>query len=135
MVVLSILAAVAMPKFFTRSEFDVFGFKQEIQQSLRFAQKSAVAKRRMVCVAVASNTLTLQYATAYGAGSCNQSLIDPSSGSAWSQAAPSGVSITALSFTYDALGKPSFSSAQTLAVTAGSLTQNVVIEAETGYVR
>ncbi|MFT3734147.1 MAG: type II secretion system protein [Rhodocyclaceae bacterium] len=135
MVVMSLLAAVAMPKFFTRSDFDVFGFKQEIQQSLRFAQKAAVAKRRMVCVAIASNTLTLQYATTYGAGSCNQNLIDPSTGSAYSQAAPSGVSITALSFNFDPLGKPSFSSAQTLNVTAGALTQSLIVEAETGYVR
>jgi len=134
MLLLSILAAVAIPKFTTRSEFDVFGFVQQTQQSLRFAQKTAIAKRRLVCVAIASNTLTLQFASAYGASSCNQNVLDPISNASFSQAALSGVTISALSFNYDPLGRPSFSSTQTLSVTGGTLTQSVTIESETGYV-
>ena len=127
-------AAVAIPKFTSRGDFDVLGFLQQTQQSLRLAQKTAIAKRRLVCVSIASNTLSLQFASTYGASVCDQNLINTTTGSAWSQAAPNGIGITALAFNYDPLGRPSFATTQTLNVTGGAATKNITIEAETGYV-
>lgn len=138
LVVLGILAAVIIPRFAKKSDFDVFGYAEQTREALRFAQKSAIAKRRLVCVAIASNTISIQFASAFGASSCNTALINPATGKAYGlasqDAAPSGVSINALSFNFDALGHPGFAANQTLTVTGGSATESIVIEAETGYV-
>jgi MSHA pilin protein MshC len=128
MLLLGIVSAIAMPKFFSRGDFDALGFQQQTMQALRFAQKAAIAKRRLVCVSIASNTLTLQFASAYGANACDTVL--PTT----LQAAPNGVGISSISFNYDPLGRPSFTATQTLSVTGGSATQSITLEAETGYV-
>ncbi|MEC5386077.1 type II secretion system protein [Uliginosibacterium sp. H3] len=136
MILLGIIAAVAMPRFASRGDFDVLGFRQQTMQALRFAQKTAIAKRRPVCVSQTAGALTLTFADAYGAAACNTAVLNPATGSAYLQPVPSGVGITALNFTYDPLGRPSFGAAQTLNVTSsGATTQSIVIEAETGYVR
>jgi MSHA pilin protein MshC len=128
MLLISILAAVAMPKFASRGDFDVLGSEQQTLQALRFAQKAAIAKRRQVCVSIASNTLTLQFASTYGSA-CDQTL--PTT---W-QPPQNGIGITSSSFNFDPLGRPSFTTTQTLSVTAsGAATQTITIEAETGYV-
>lgn len=136
--VIGILAAVMIPRFAQKSDFDAFGYAEQTREALRFAQKSAIAKRRLVCVAIASNTISIQFASAFGVNACNTALINPATGKAYGitsqDAAPSGVSITALSFNFDALGHPSFAANQTLTVTGGSATQSIIIEAETGYV-
>lgn len=134
MILIGIMAAVAMPKFMERGQFDALGFAQQTMQSLRLAQKTAIAKRRMVCVSIAANTLTLRFASAYGAGACDTPLVNTTTGAAYSQATPNGASITSLSFNYDPLGRPSFASTQTLTVTGGTATKTFTIEAETGYV-
>ena len=138
LVILGILAAVIIPRFAQKSDFDAFGYAEQTREALRFAQKSAIAKRRLMCVAIASNSISIQFASAFGASSCNTALINPATGKAYGVAsqdtAPSGVSITALSFNFDALGRPNFAANQTLTVTGGSATQSIIIEAETGYV-
>jgi len=138
LVVIGILAAVVIPRFAQKSDFDAFGYAEQTREALRFAQKSAIAKRRLVCVAIASNSISIQFASAFGASSCNTALINPATGKAYGlasqDAAPSGVSINALSFNFDALGRPSFTANQTLNVAGGSTTQSIIIEAETGYV-
>ena len=131
MVVIGILAAVVAPRFATRAEFDVFGYSESARQALRFAQKSAIAKRRTVCAVSASNSLSFTFGTSYGAA-CSQALLDPASSSAYTLAAPSGVTISAASFSFDPLGRPS--AAQSLSVVGGNSTVNIVVEAETGYV-
>ena len=137
MVVIGILAAVAVPRFVTRNEFDVFGFTEQTRQALRFAQKSAIAKRRQVCVTIAGNSLSLTFASAFGGG-CDTPVLNPAGNPApapdqnYRQAAPSGITLSAASFNFDALGRPS--AAQSLGVSGGSATQIIVVEAETGYV-
>ncbi len=138
LVVISILAAVIIPRFAQKSDFDVFGYAEQTREALRFAQKSAIAKRRLVCVAIASNNISLQFASSFGVSSCNTALINPATGKAYGvasqDAAPSGVGITSISFNFDPLGHPSFAANQTLNVTGGSSAQLITIEAETGYV-
>lgn len=50
MVIVGVLAAVAVPRFFDRSLFDNRGFSDDIRSGLRLAQKLAIAQRRNVCV-------------------------------------------------------------------------------------
>lgn len=131
MVVVGILAAVAVPRFMDRTGFDVFGYSELVREALRFAQKSAIAKRRTVCVSLSAGSLSLKVSTSFG-GSCTPALLDPSSGQAYTLSARSGVSVADAAFSFDALGRPS--AQQSIAVSGGGVTQNIVVEAETGYV-
>ena len=131
MVVVGIMAAVVIPRFVDRATFDVFGFTEQTRESLRFAQKSAIAKRRSVCVSIGSGAIALTVPASFG-GSCAQGLIDPSTGQAFSQPIPSQVTISSASFSYDASGAPS--AGQTITVSSGSSTQTITVDAGTGYV-
>lgn len=59
MIVLGILAAIAIPKMGSSSEFRALEFHDRTVATLRFAQKTATSHRRMVCVAFAASTVTL----------------------------------------------------------------------------
>lgn len=131
MVVIGILAAVAVPRFAERRGFDAFGQAESIRQALRFAQASAIAKRRTVCVSISSGALALTMGTAFGA-SCSTSLTDPSTGAAFTVAASTGVSVDEASFSFNAVGRPN--AAQSIAISGGGVSQTIVVEAETGYV-
>jgi MSHA pilin protein MshC len=58
-VILGILAVVAIPRMTGANEFRAVEFHDRTVAALRFAQKSAVSHRRMVCVAFAAATVTL----------------------------------------------------------------------------
>lgn len=133
MVVIGILAAVAIPRFANQATFDVFRYTEQTREALRFAQKSAIAKRRSVCVVIGTTAITLTVSASFG-GSCaqGQSLIDPSTGKGFSQPVPSQVTLTSASFSYDASGTPS--AGQTITVSSGSSTQTITVDAGTGYV-
>lgn len=131
MVVVGIMAVVVIPRFSDRTAFDVFGFTEQTRESLRFAQKSAIAKRRSVCVSIGSGTIALTVPASFG-GTCTQSLIDPSTGNAFAQSIPSQVTISSASFSYDASGAPS--AGQTITVSSGSSSQTITVDAGTGYV-
>lgn len=133
MVVIGILAAVAVPRFATRAEFDAFGYSEALRQALRFAQKSAVAKRRPVCVAISSSSLSLTLGASFGAASCTLSLPDPATNTAYLLAAPASVTVSNASFIFDSLGRPS--AAQSITVSGGSNVQTIQVVTETGYVR
>src|SRR3989338_2309849 len=59
MVIVGILAVFAAPRFFGADIFKSRGFADQIQASLRYAQKIAIAQRRNVCVTIAGNSLSL----------------------------------------------------------------------------
>lgn len=58
-VILGILAIVALPRLTGSSEFRAVEFHDRVVAALRFAQKSAVSHRRMVCVDFAASSVTL----------------------------------------------------------------------------
>lgn len=58
-VLLGILSAVAIPRMMGGSEFRALEFHDRTVSALRFAQKTAVSHRRMVCVAFTQSTVTL----------------------------------------------------------------------------
>lgn len=140
LVIIGIMAAVVVPRFANRADFDVFGVTQQTRAALRFAQKSAIAKRRQVCVTIANDSLDLTFGTHFG-DSCTgftcaanpaNCLTNPATGKGYTLSVTSGISITAASFYFSALGKPS--AVQSLTVSGGSSTQTITVEAETGYV-
>src|SRR5258708_25790131 len=75
-VILTILAAIGIPRMWN-SGFDEAAFAEETLGALRYAQKSALAMQRTVCVAFTSTTVTFTYASAYGSSTCTPGLIPP----------------------------------------------------------
>ncbi len=110
MVMLGILAVFAASRIFDRSDFDARGLHDITLSYLRYAQKSAIAQRRTVCVSFTTSTIALRIANAAGvfdcAGASGMAFTGPdgnASGSA-NGASYSGTAPTA--FGFDALGQP-----------------------------
>lgn len=133
MVLIGIIGAIAAPRFFQRNTFDERGFYDQTISTLRYAQKAAIAQRRLVCVTFPGNSVQLRTASAFGAAACDTDLQRPDGTSPYTITAPNGVTLSgAAAFNFDALGRASIAGA-TETITVGSHTIN--IDQETGYVR
>ncbi|HEU0234120.1 MAG TPA: type II secretion system protein [Gallionella sp.] len=133
-IIVGILAAVAAPRFFGADVFKSRGFADQVQASLRYAQKAAIAQHRNVCVTFTPSTITLRIASLSGAASaCDTDLISPAGG-AYVITASSGITFAALpaNFSFDALGRPNPSVLPQINIIGA--TNGITIEAETGYV-
>ncbi len=138
---LGILSVFAVPRVFDRGDFDARGLHDVTLSYLRYAQKSAIAQRRTVCVSFTSSTIALRIANAAGvfdcAGVSGTALTGPdgnASGSA-NGATYSGAVPTA--FGFDALGQPVDTSGNTVAratIQVANAAKTITIEAITGYV-
>jgi MSHA pilin protein MshC len=141
MVLLGILSAVVISRI-NVGTFREQGFHDELKAGLQFARKAAIAKRRQVCVGVATGTgavvsFTIS-ATAPEAGvvgcptanALNLAARDSNCSTDYQMCTPTGVSLTAgTSFYFDALGRAS------AGVTFSSTGQvDITVEQETGYV-
>ena len=107
MVIIGIIAAVAAPRFFDSNVFQSRGFADQVQATLRYAQKAAIAQRRFVCVAFTGNSITLTIGATRG--DCRDADWLPRPAMRITVlTAPSGVafSMVPASVTFDALGEP-----------------------------
>src|SRR5450759_2932408 len=78
MVIVGILAVVVAPRFFDADVFKSRGFADQVQASLRYAQKAAIAQHRNVCVAMTASDITLTIANAIpslATSPCNTPLV------------------------------------------------------------
>jgi MSHA pilin protein MshC len=142
LVMLGVLAVYAVPRVLSTSDFYARGFHDQSMAYLRYAQKTAVAQRRTVCVTLGSNSLSLKISTvagtSTGTSSCTIDLLGP--GGEASLRARSGVAFsgTTTSFNFDALGQPvhlntgAALASQTLQV--ANVSKSITVEAATGYV-
>ena len=137
--VVTIIAVIAIPRLNIHT-FDTTGFYQEALSAIRYAQKEAVAKRRAVCVTLATNSVTLRFSATAGTPPCNADLVSPRGVSPFTVTAATGVTLSPApaSFFFDPLGRPfdsaGVASAQRTISISGDGTQSFVIEPETGYV-
>jgi MSHA pilin protein MshC len=146
MVIVGILAIVAAPRMFNQSAFQSRGFADQVQASLRYAQKEAIAQHRNVCVAMTASDITLTIASVSGAVSaCNTNLVSPAGqpsncpSATYKICTPSAtITLTAATFNFDSLGKPwdvAGTTASTLkTITINGATNQIFVEPETGYV-
>lgn len=143
MVVVGILAVFVAPRFFDAGIFRSQGFADQVQASLRYAQKVAIAQRRVVCVAfntaTVPNNITLTIDSDVPAdGACNAApagnLQSPAGDPDYIVNAPANTSFAAVpaNFSFDAQGRPSF--AANVAIAVADAANPITIEAETGYV-
>lgn len=135
LIIVGVLAAVAMPRLST-SSFDEVRFYDETSAALRFAQATAMATQRTVCVTFTATQLVLRYAPTYGVTTClpADGLASPGGrgGTPYTVIAQgsAGYAPTPANFTFDRVGRPS--AAQTITLNGG---RQIIVEAETGYVR
>mgnify|MGYP001571758052 CR=1 FL=1 len=123
----AILAAFAIARISTQS-FDTEGFANRAAAMVRYAQKLAIAQRRAVFVVTTAANIKLCYTDA----TCATPVQEPPGTNAFSYNPPSGVTLSAASFSFSALGRPS--GPTTITVT-GDGTKTISIVAETGYVQ
>jgi MSHA pilin protein MshC len=124
--ILGILAVVVMPRLTDSSAFDARGFSDELAALVRFGQKVAIAQHRNVYVVTSGGAVSLCFDAA-----CSQPVPNPAGGN-FTKAAPSGVSLTGASLSFDALGKPSAPATFTVGAT-GFTSRTLTVEKETGY--
>lgn len=131
-VLMGVLAVFVAPSF-NSTDFSARGLHDQTLALLRYAQKSAIAKRRTVCVAFTATTVSLTVASLSTTTLTCDTALDGAGGSS-TVTARSGVqfsSFPAAGFSFDALGAPS--AAQSIQV-SNNVTSAIVVEAVTGYV-
>jgi MSHA pilin protein MshC len=147
-VVAGILAATVVPRFTGENGFEGRGFRDQTAAALRYAQKSAIASRRLVCVDFELDRVTARIATNFVDTACSSTrLADPSgkldssritsyleviasSGSRFSTAGTTFAIPGAL--TFNAAGQPN--AGVSIAVSGLPASLAIAVEAETGYV-
>jgi MSHA pilin protein MshC len=127
-VILGILAALAVPRFFDAQVFEERGFFEEVAATLRYAQKIAVGSGCPVRISITAGSYDLKQQAASG-NRCNPAdstwpvqVLLPD-GQAAAGSAPAGIKV-------DGLGQTNLGGDLTVTVGALSLT----VQAQSGYV-
>ena len=132
-VLAGVLSVFIAPKLFNSDDFNARGFHDQTLAFLRYAQKTAIAQRRPVCVVFSLNGLALTMDadanTATGSNGCETSLTAPSGGTLTARGAAQ-YAVTPSVTVFGALGQPGAS--QTIQV--AGVAKQIVVEAVTGYV-
>lgn len=142
-IILGVLAVVAMPRLFSSGDFYARGFHDETLGYLRYAQKTAIAQRRTVCVTFATSSVTLAIASSPSTFNCAAAgtFYGPKGESPVTLTARPGVSysttLVPTDFNFDGLGQPisgtgSLKATQTFQVTGAA--PSISVEAATGYI-
>ncbi len=106
MVVLGIIAATFMPRFFAASKFEEMGFADATAGALRYAQKLAVFTGCTTRVQISAGGYALwQRATDCETGVFTRAVQRPG-GQQWAQSAPTGVAVGSLDIYFDGIGRP-----------------------------
>ncbi len=130
--IVGVLAVVVVPRFANRSDFDSRGFFDGTLSILEYAQKAAVAQRRLVCVSFAGAAVTLTIASSFGS-TCHMTLTGPNGVRPYSLAVPAGVSFVATPTDFDFSPAGVASAGQVISVT-GLAGRIITVDPVTGYV-
>ncbi|MDE2417237.1 MAG: prepilin-type N-terminal cleavage/methylation domain-containing protein [Burkholderiales bacterium] len=140
-VMLGVLAVFAAPRILNTGDYYARGFHDETQAYLRYAQKTAIAQRRTVCVTFTSSSVALAIASAPATSNCSAAatLKGPKGESPAIATARSGVTFSSppTSFNFDGLGQPitAAGNAQaTQTIQVSGVSQSITVETATGYV-
>lgn len=129
LVIVGILAVIVAPRLFDTNVFQSRGFADQVQASLRYAQKVAIAQRRYTCAAFTGSSITI---TTGPTPACGTPMASPTGDASYVINAPSGITFAVIptNFSFSASGAPTVS--QTINVNGAA--NSITIEAETGYV-
>jgi MSHA pilin protein MshC len=135
MVLVGVVAVFVVPRI-NDSDFNARGFHDGTLAFLRYAQKTAIAQRRTVCVAFTADSATLTIASAANTNSCDTNLAGPSGETPGRIAAGAGIAYQTVPgpFFFTALGQPSLPLALQVTQAGTPIGVAITVEAETGYV-
>jgi len=157
-VLVGIVSAVAMTRFFDRTVYDAATAAEQLRAILRYGQKLAIAQNRSVFVQLAPNRVALCFANENPCGAANQ-VPAPGGENSWSDATRAACGVREWmcegrpatvttningnanpnTIRFDALGQPLAAAADqaaalTVTIAGGGGTHTVTMAAETGYV-
>lgn len=126
-VMLGVLAVFAMPRILNTGDFSARGFHDETLSLLRYAQKTAIAQRRTVCVSLNANGVALTMDTnSPPDGACDASPTLPAT-----PKGGSGLAGSVAGFQFTPLGSTNQPAAITITI---ANSRSIRVEADTGYV-
>jgi MSHA pilin protein MshC len=133
-VIIGILAAFAVPRFFDAQVFEERGFYEEVAASLRYGQKIAVGSGCPVRVTITAGGYDLKQQTVAGnrcdpAGTWAVPVMLPT-GQTVAGTAPAGITLGPAIYQLDGLGQTDLGG--DLTVTVGAL--SMTVQAASGYV-
>lgn len=133
LVILGLISAYALPRFFDLQRFDDRGFYTEVLNATRYAQQYAVATNCDVKITLNSNDYNLKLHDGTNcSGAFNTPVLSPVSyGNAFANTNSSVTISPATSFTFNALGVASVTS--NTEITVG--TDKFCVYAVTGYIK
>jgi MSHA pilin protein MshC len=133
--IIAILGVIVAPRFMSSSAFETRGFYDEAQAVVRYAQKTAIARRRSVTVCVEADKI---FAISNANCAAPTYLAHPVGGGNLIASSRGGVTLGPLTpFSFDGLGRPTPNPPSDITFTstvAGDPVRKIVIAAETGYV-
>lgn len=126
-VMLGVLAVFAAPRMLNTGDFNARGFHDETMSMLRYAQKTAIAQRRTVCVQLNGTGVSLSvFATNPSTETCPAAMaLNPPN----TLRGGLGLVGTPSAFAYTPLGSPTVG--VSITITNAS---PITVEADTGYV-
>lgn len=131
----SILAAVSGSRYVSSDVFETRGDAGLLSSTLRYAQKTAIAQRRvvyMVYSATVPPSLRLCFTL-----DCSQTVVNPENGNAYAVAFSKSVQVNAANIGFDSLGRPVPNANAAFVVTNKNNNGQLVtinVEADTGYI-
>jgi MSHA pilin protein MshC len=127
MIIVGILAIAVLPSFTDQTVFESRGFHDETLSLLRYAQKTAIAQRRTVCIALNATGVTMTIDTDSPAdGICNAAPTLPNT-----PRGGTGLVGSVVAFQFTPLGSTNQGANVTIAI-AGST--GITIDSATGYI-
>ncbi len=140
-VLVGALASFVLPKLQGALSMRDAGWHDQVLASMRYAQKSAVGHRRLVCATVTTTSVTLTVATVNPASSCSTALqgsdgtgtaASTTNSSAGTTVSPAGVIYFQPDGRITSDGAGSTSSTRTISMSGAS---DITVNGETGYVQ
>lgn len=138
-VVVSVLAVIVIPRL-DQASFTSRSFADRVRETLQYAQKTAVAQRRNVCVVTSSDTLTLTRAASNGDNmACTKPIADASGNAEFVLPVPSGVVMSINTLVFGSQGQPlsggTLKTTDTTLSVDGAYSATITIEKITGLIR
>ena len=134
-IIVGILSAIALPKFFDTLKFSSRTYFDEALNSIRYAQKLAIGMGCEVQVATTATSLTLAVRDSCRTGNFNTTIKDPITRQDFIKTAPANVSIasTDMPIYFDRLGRAHNSLGTITNATVSINSKNIIIVGETGF--